>query len=61
MTVNRVRRKTQRDSQTKVIITNWQHVEEPNPAFERLMMILLQERKGNGEKADEREYDRPNR
>jgi hypothetical protein len=51
--------KSQRDSQIKVV-TNWQHTQEANPAFRRLMLLLLQERIENGEKATQRESNRPN-
>jgi len=49
--------KSQKDSQCKVI-TNWQHTQEVSPAFKRLMMLLLQERNGNGEQR-RREDNRP--
>jgi len=39
-----VKNKSQRDSQIKVI-TNWQHTEQPSPAFKRLMNLLLQKGK----------------
>ena len=42
------------------VVTNWQHTDEASPAFKRLMMLLLRERIGNGEKATERESNRPN-
>ena len=51
--------KRQKDSQIKVI-TKWHHAEEVPSEFKRLMMLLLQERIGNGEKATERESNRPN-
>ncbi len=34
---------------------DWQYTQEVSPAFKRLMMILLQERVENGEKANKRE------
>ena len=49
--------KSQKDSQIKV---DWQHTEEVSLAFKRLMMLLLRERIGNGEKATGRESNRPN-
>jgi hypothetical protein len=58
-TVKNNTRKSQRDSQIEVV-TSWQHTEEVPPAFKRLMMLLLRERIGNGEKATERESNRPN-
>ena len=50
---------SQRDKPIKVS-TNWRHTDEASPAFKRLMMLLLKERIGNGEKATERESNRPN-
>ena len=52
------RNKSQRNSQGK-LITNWQYAEEVSPSFRKLMMLLLQERIGNGEQATEREFKRP--
>lgn len=43
------RSNSQRDSQIKVV-TNWQHTQESNPAFKRLMSLLLQ--KGNERKRE---------
>ena len=51
--------KNQKYSQIEVV-ASWQHTQEVSLTFKRLMMLLLQERIGNGEKATERESNRPN-
>lgn len=58
LTVRNTTPESQGNSQIKVI-TNWQYSEEVSHGFRRLMLLLLQERTGNGEKTTERECDRP--
>ncbi|MBL7125150.1 MAG: hypothetical protein ISS51_03530 [Dehalococcoidales bacterium] len=44
------KKSSQRDSQIKVVATDWHYTEEPSPAFKRLMSLLLQ--KGNERKRE---------
>jgi hypothetical protein len=39
------KKSSQRDSEIKVAISvSWQHTQEPNPAFKRLIALLLRDR-----------------
>ena len=49
-TVKNNTRKKQKDSQTRVAVTNWHYTKEPSPAFKRLMSLLLH--KGNERKRE---------
>ena len=44
--------KSQRDSQIRRVVTNWQHAEQPSPAFARLMLLLLRPREANTSKEE---------
>jgi len=50
--------KSRSDSQLEVTV-NWRHTQECSAAFKRLMMLLLEEKIGNGEKT-KGENQRPN-